>query len=148
MRIHISLTAEDLDAASAFYTALFDHSPTLEREGYLQWLLDEPRVNFVVEKGCGTPGLSHLGVQAESEGELDTQFARVANTRAAVLDEGETQCCYARSTKSWTSDPSGIRWESFLTHERTGDYGQAFVPETDQAFVPETDKGAVANGCC
>lgn len=129
MRIHVSLTAENLEAAKAFYSALFDHAPTLERDGYLQWMLDEPRVNFVVEQGSGTPGLSHLGVQAEDESELERQFERVANTHAEVLDQGETQCCYARSTKNWTADPSGIRWESFLTHERTGEYGKPFVPE-------------------
>ncbi|QYJ06750.1 VOC family protein [Qipengyuania flava] len=140
MRIHISLTAADLDAAKRFYSAFFAHEPTLERDGYLQWLLDEPRVNFVVEQGSGATGLSHLGVQAEDEAELAVQFDRVASTQAAVLDEGETQCCYARSTKNWTADPSGIRWENFLTHERTGDYGKP-APVAKAASV-------AAHGCC
>lgn len=140
MRIHISLTSDDLPSARTFYSALFDHQPTLEREGYLQWLLDDPAVNFVVEKGCGAPGLSHLGVQAADDAELARQFERVANTAAEVLDEGETQCCFARSTKNWTVDPQGIRWESFLTHERTGEYGKASIPD-----VGESTK---SNACC
>lgn len=129
MRLHVSLTVSDLDASRAFYSALFGHAPTMEREGYVQWLLDDPKVNFVVETQCGAPGLSHLGVQAEDAEELEAQFSRVAATGEAVLDEGTTTCCFARSTKNWTRDPDGVRWESFLTHERTGDYGRASVPD-------------------
>ena len=33
----------------------------------------------------------------------------------AVLDEGETTCCYARSDKHWVTDPQGIAWEQFHT---------------------------------
>ncbi|MEX0342604.1 MAG: VOC family protein [Erythrobacter sp.] len=140
MRIHISLTAPDLAAAKQFYSALFDHAPTMERDGYLQWMLDDPLVNFVVEQGAAGGGLSHLGVQADDAAELARQFERVENTRAEVLDEGETQCCFARSTKNWTADPAGVRWESFLTHERTGDYGNS--------GVPEAPKSVETRACC
>jgi lactoylglutathione lyase len=33
----------------------------------------------------------------------------------ALLDEGETSCCYARSEKHWVTDPQGIAWEHFHT---------------------------------
>ena len=33
----------------------------------------------------------------------------------ALLDEGETTCCYARSEKHWVTDPQGIAWEHFHT---------------------------------
>ena len=33
----------------------------------------------------------------------------------AVLDEGDTTCCYARSDKHWVTDPQGIAWEHFHT---------------------------------
>jgi lactoylglutathione lyase len=33
----------------------------------------------------------------------------------ALLDEGETTCCYARSDKHWVTDPRGIAWEHFHT---------------------------------
>lgn len=129
MRLHVSLTASDIDRSKHFYTALFGRAPTMERDGYVQWLLDDPNVNFVIETGCGAPGLSHLGVQAESVAELDAQFARVAATGETVLDEGTTNCCFARSTKNWTRDPDGTRWENFLTHERTGEYGRSTMPD-------------------
>lgn len=130
MRLHVSLTVADIEQSKLFYSALFAHAPTMEREGYVQWLLDDPKVNFVIETGCGaTPGLSHLGVQAENADEFETQSARVTATGTAVLDEGTTTCCFARSTKNWTRDPDGTRWENFLTHERTGEYGRASMPD-------------------
>jgi hypothetical protein len=33
----------------------------------------------------------------------------------AMLDEGTTTCCYARSEKHWVTDPQGIAWEHFHT---------------------------------
>ncbi|HJV95537.1 MAG TPA: glyoxalase/bleomycin resistance/dioxygenase family protein, partial [Albitalea sp.] len=33
----------------------------------------------------------------------------------ALLDEGETTCCYARSEKHWVTDPQGVAWEHFHT---------------------------------
>ena len=33
----------------------------------------------------------------------------------AMLDEGETTCCYARSEKHWVTDPQGVAGEPFHT---------------------------------
>jgi hypothetical protein len=33
----------------------------------------------------------------------------------ALLDDGETTCCYSRSNKYWLTDPQGIAWEQFHT---------------------------------
>jgi hypothetical protein len=35
----------------------------------------------------------------------------------ALLDEGATTCCYARSEKHWVQDPTGVAWEHFHTLE-------------------------------
>ena len=35
----------------------------------------------------------------------------------AVVEEGDTVCCYARSDKSWVQDPAGIPWEAYRTME-------------------------------
>ena len=41
--------------------------------------------------------------------------ARAQAADMALLDEGETTCCYARSEKHWVTDPQGIAWEQFHT---------------------------------
>src|SRR5882757_8269819 len=40
---------------------------------------------------------------------------RLKEAAAPVLEEGKTTCCCARSEKSWTLDPQGVSWETFLT---------------------------------
>ena len=43
---------------------------------------------------------------------------------AAMLDEGETTCCYARSEKHWVTDPQGIAWEHFHTLDSIPTFSQ------------------------
>ncbi|MEP5938332.1 MAG: ArsI/CadI family heavy metal resistance metalloenzyme [Erythrobacter sp.] len=135
-RIHVSLNVSDLEQSRTFYTKMFGAEPTLERGHYVQWVLDDPGVNFVVEDSGKTQGLTHLGIQASDAEELEEQFARVRSAGQLVIEQGDTQCCFAKSTKNWISDPDGNAWETFLTHERTEDFGESFVPETE-ATEPE-----------
>lgn len=122
-RLHVSLSVSDLARSKAFYSHMLGSEPTLEKDHYAQWMLDDPAVNFVIEGNVGTTGLSHLGVQAHDAEELEAQFSRVRTTGQDVFEEGDTQCCYAKSTKNWVSDPDGVVWETFQTHSRTADFG-------------------------
>ncbi len=145
-RIHVSLSVSDLGQSKAFYAKMFGAEPTLEREHYVQWVLDDPRVNFVVENSGVAPGLTHLGIQASNEQELEEQFVRVRSTDQKVIEQGDTQCCFAKSTKNWAADPDGNMWETFLTHERTEDFGLPFVP--DVAAKPSHAPEEVSARCC
>ncbi len=40
-----------------------------------------------------------------------------------MLDEGATTCCYAKSEKSWITDPQDVSWETFLTSGESTVYG-------------------------
>ena len=151
-RLHVSLAVADLETTRAFYSSLFGSEPTLERDHYVQWVLDDPAVNFVIEDEGTKAGLTHLGIQANDEAELEEQFAKVHATGSQVFDQGDTQCCYAKSTKNWVVDPDGIPWETFLTHSGTDDFGEPFVASavkaeqtSDQAGVAEPANGA---RCC
>ena len=73
----------------------------------------------------------------------------------AVVEEGETVCCYARSDKSWIQDPAGIPWEAYRTMEDA----QLFSGHADQAegacCTPETmgepeccEPSEKTAGCC
>ena len=145
-RLHVSLAVSDLTESTRFYSAMFGSQPTMEREGYAQWELEDPSVNFVIESSATKRGLTHMGVQASDEAELAEQYARVAATEHEVLDQGETQCCYAKSTKNWVSDPDGLPWETFLTHSRTDEFGEPFVPEA--ASEPTREQSRERARCC
>ena len=51
----------------------------------------------------------------------------------ALLDEGETTCCYARSEKHWITDPQGVAWEHFHTLGDIPVFSEAAQPATGAA---------------
>ncbi len=78
-------------------------------------MLDDPRVNFAISTRGRQPGLDHLGIQVEGKNGLNEVSARLREADGAVIEQGETRCCYAKSAKAWIDDPSGIAWETFQT---------------------------------
>jgi len=124
-RLHVNVSVNDLEASVHFYSTLFAAEPSILKEDYAKWMLDDPRVNFAISTcGCSSqPGIAHLGIQVEDPQELADVYARLQQAGGATLDEGETTCCYARSTKQWIKDPQGVEWETFLTHGESPVYG-------------------------
>lgn len=114
-RFHVHAHVEDLPQSIAFYSRLFGAEPTRVETDYAKWMLDDPRINFAISTRGSRPGVDHLGIQADSEEELADLKARAQAADQALLDDGETTCCYARSDKHWVTDPQGIAWEHFRT---------------------------------
>ncbi|OQW54979.1 MAG: glyoxalase [Proteobacteria bacterium SG_bin9] len=122
-RLHIHVAVDDLDRSIGFYSALFAAQPSITKPDYAKWMLDDPRVNFAISTRGREPGLDHLGIQVEDAGELQEIYARLHKAGGAVVEQGETACCYAKSEKSWIDDPAGISWETFLTSGESTTYG-------------------------
>ncbi|MEY2729008.1 MAG: glyoxalase/bleomycin resistance/dioxygenase family protein [Betaproteobacteria bacterium] len=114
-RFHVHAHVEDLGKSIAFYSAMFGTSPTRVESDYAKWMLDDPKINFAISTRGSKPGIDHLGIQTETEEELKELKARAEQAELALLDEGQTTCCYSRSDKYWVSDPQGIAWENFHT---------------------------------
>jgi catechol 2,3-dioxygenase-like lactoylglutathione lyase family enzyme len=122
-RLHVHLGVTDLAQSIRFYSTLFAAEPTVRKDDYAKWMLEDPRVNFAISQGHGEAGIHHLGIQVEDAAELAEVYGRLENADAPVLEEGATACCYAQSEKSWISDPQGLAWETFLTHGESTLYG-------------------------
>jgi catechol-2,3-dioxygenase len=114
-RFHVHLGVADLAASIAFYSQLFGMAPTRTESDYAKWMLDDPRLNFAISTRSGKVGLDHLGFQADSESELADMKSRARSADMALVDEGQTSCCYAESDKYWLTDPQGVAWEHFQT---------------------------------
>jgi catechol 2,3-dioxygenase-like lactoylglutathione lyase family enzyme len=114
-RFHVHAHVHDLQASIAFYTKLFGAGPDRTESDYAKWMLEDPRINFAISTRGSKPGIDHLGIQADSEHELAELKARARAADMALLDEGQTTCCYARSEKYWVTDPQGIAWEHYHT---------------------------------
>ena len=122
-RLHVSLAVTDLERSIDFYSTLFGAEPTVHKPGYAKWMLEDPRVNFVLDSCGGTPGVNHLGIQVESDAELAGITERLAKAEAPLLQEERAECCFALSDKSWSLDPQGVPWETFHTHGAIDHYG-------------------------
>lgn len=115
MRFHVHAHVQDLQASIAFYSKMFGAPPVRVEADYAKWHLDNPRLNFAISARGGPAGIDHLGFQADTPEELAQLKARGEAADRAMLDEGATTCCYARSEKHWVTDPQGIPWEHFQT---------------------------------
>jgi catechol 2,3-dioxygenase-like lactoylglutathione lyase family enzyme len=122
-RMHVHVGVEDLDRSINFYSALFAAQPTVVKPDYAKWMLDDPRVNFAISTRGKQPGLDHLGIQVEDQTELYEMYARLLKAGGTITEQGQTNCCYAKSEKSWIDDPAGIAWETFHTTGENTDYG-------------------------
>lgn len=114
-RFHVHVHVDDLAKSIGFYSKLFAAEPARVEGDYAKWMLDDPRVNFAISTRGSKPGIDHLGFQTDDPEELAALKARAEAADMALLDEGETTCCYARSEKHWVTDPQGIAWEHFHT---------------------------------
>ena len=116
-------------------------------------MLDDPRVNFAISTRGRAPGLDHLGIQVETQDELHEVYDRLHKAGGNVIEQGQTNCCYAKSEKSWIDDPTGISWETFLTSGEITDYGDgsgervARVAQEKSCCAPAAIKEP-ASACC
>ena len=160
-RFHVHLNVVDLAASVRFYSELFAAQPTVFKQDYAKWMLEDPRVNFAISSTGRPPGIDHLGLQVDSSDELATLGKRLDAAGGTVVPEQATICCYATSDKNWTEDPQGTRWETFHTLGEATTYhagdaacatdGAARTPDV-AAMKPMTDTGGSCcspnSGCC
>ena len=144
-RLHVHVGVADLDSSIAFYSTLFGAAPAVLKADYAKWMVEDPRVNFAISSGRhAAAGIEHLGIQAEDSGELREVYARLESAGRPVLEEGATTCCYARSEKSWVTDPDGVIWEAFHTTGEATVYGDSPAFDAIAADTP----AAAAGKCC
>jgi hypothetical protein len=126
LHIHVNATEETFSRSVDFYSTLFGQAPTKARPSYAKWLLDDPRVNFVVEvleiEG-DKPGIHHVGIQVGESEDLEKLRVALKTAELPLLEVGETVCCFSKSEKHWTQDPSGLRWEAFRSFGDVEEYG-------------------------
>jgi catechol 2,3-dioxygenase-like lactoylglutathione lyase family enzyme len=138
-RLHVHVGVNDLDQSIKFYSSLFAVEPTVLKNDYAKWMLDDPRVNFAISTRQDGGGVRHLGIQVETPEELSEVYERLKVADAPVFEEGATTCCYAKSEKSWINDPQGVAWETFLTTGESTTYGggvESAAPESHAATRP------------
>ena len=155
-RLHVHVGVEDLAQSIRFYSTLFAAEPTVVKEDYAKWMLEDPRVNFAISTVSGHTGVSHLGIQAEDETELGEVYDRLSRAERPIIEAQATTCCYARSDKQWIADPQGVPWETFLTYGEATIYGEGSLGKLREVSACGCEpssaelmpKAAAVEACC
>lgn len=141
-RLHVHVAVDDLSRSIGFYSTLFGAEPSVVKDDYAKWMLDDPRVNFAISDRARVAGVDHLGIQVDSNAELMELAGRLKAAGETTRDQEATTCCYARSDKAWVNDPNGLRWETFFT------FGDATAYGEDEPAVQVAQAPKPAAACC
>jgi catechol 2,3-dioxygenase-like lactoylglutathione lyase family enzyme len=122
-RFHVHVSVEDLDKSIRFYSTVFGQGPAVQKPDYAKWMLEDPRINFAISERGARAGVDHLGIQVDTDEELQELRNRAAAADLAALDQTNATCCYAKSDKYWLLDPQGVAWETYRTLDSAPTYG-------------------------
>lgn len=113
-RFHVHVGVRDLEQSIRFYSSLFGVDPTVLKDDYAKWMIEDPRINFAISQRGSKFGVNHLGLQVDTAEELpDVRQRFVAADNDSLVDEVGVTCCYAKSDKHWVTDPQGVAWEGW-----------------------------------
>jgi catechol 2,3-dioxygenase-like lactoylglutathione lyase family enzyme len=142
-RVQLALNVDDIDAAVAFYSQLFDAEPAKQRPGYANFALDEPALKLVLIENPGRGGsLNHLGVEVASTDEVVAATRKFTAAGLPTRVEDGTTCCYALQDKVWVTG-AGNDWEVYTV---LADAGSELEGKTQLDVTAPA--AANAGGCC
>ena len=152
-RVQLALNVSDVDAAVAFYAAMFGVRPHKRRPGYANFEVAEPPLKLVLiedaERTSGTAGaLNHLGVEVPATEDVVAARDRFTAAGLAAFDENDSTCCFALQDKVWVHDVDGAPWEVYTVKD--DDPADARAPENRPLEVTG-DAGCCSSGsavCC
>jgi catechol 2,3-dioxygenase-like lactoylglutathione lyase family enzyme len=152
-RFHVHVGVRDLDASIRFYSALFGAQPTVRKPDYAKWMVEDPRINFAIsQRGDGRrAGVNHLGLQVDSDEELEALRTQAESADLAVAVEKGVDCCYAKSNKYWYTDPTGVAWETYHSLGQVEFFGDERASEAAGeacCATPATVERAQRSPCC
>src|SRR5437867_2014999 len=119
IRFHLSLNVSDLGRAVTFYRTLFGVEPAKLRGDYAKFELEDPPLVLSLEptpRPAGGP-LNHLGFRLTDAAALVAMQERLERAGIRSQREEGVECCYARQTKFWVTDPDQTLWEIYTLEE-------------------------------
>jgi catechol 2,3-dioxygenase-like lactoylglutathione lyase family enzyme len=145
IRFHLSLNVSDLGRSIEFYRILFGTEPAKRRSDYAKFELDDPPLVLSLEptpRATGGP-LNHLGFRLPDSATLVAMQSRLEQAGIRSQREEGVECCYARQTKFWVTDPDNTLWELYTLHE---DIEHRGVGQTLEQMIPEASKRPAGEG--
>lgn len=138
VRFHLSLNVSDLKRSVDFYRILFGIEPAKLRHDYAKFELNDPPLVLSLEptpRSAGGP-LNHLGFRLPDSATLVATQERLERAGIRSRREEGVECCYARQTKFWVTDPDKTLWEIYTLEE---DIDRRGAGQTLEAMIPEAE---------
>jgi hypothetical protein len=149
-RFHVYVSVADIASGARFYSALFGAEPTVRKNDYARWMLDDPQINFAICQRGLPVGINHLGFQVDSREKLAAMRAQLARADQGLQEQIGASCCYTISDNYWVTDPTGMAWETFHTLDTIPIYGAdtEAAPGKDGCCVPLSATSVSASRAC
>lgn len=118
-RFHAGLHVADLTRSVRFYRTLFGVEPAKHYDDYAKFELAEPLVVLALYPSPQQSGgaLNHVGLRFPNSAALVEVQRRLEEAGIATQRQEGVECCYARQTKFWVTDPDRTLWEIYTLHE-------------------------------
>ena len=139
-RFHVHVGVNDIAESVRFYSQVFGAAPSVLKDDYAKWMVEDPRINFAISARGSRVGVNHLGLQVDTGEELLRMRDQLAAADASLVTETGANCCYAKSDKYWVTDPQGIAWEAYHSLGTIPRFGS-----DDEVGTPEP---VAASTCC
>jgi catechol 2,3-dioxygenase-like lactoylglutathione lyase family enzyme len=119
VRFHVGLHTSDLNRAVQFYRVLFGTQPARHHDDYARFEVDRPALVLALYPSPQEAGgaLNHLGLRLSDSAALVEVQRRLEEHGIATQRQEGVECCYARQTKFWVTDPDRVLWEVYTLHE-------------------------------
>ena len=135
---HLSLNVDDLQRSIDFFALLFDQPPAKQARDYAKFELADPPLVLSLEPNRVPRGgkLNHLGFRLANSQVLVAMQKRLELGGVSTAREEGVECCYARQTKFWVTDPDGNLWEMYTFEADLEHRGLGQVPRLHDEQKP------------
>jgi catechol 2,3-dioxygenase-like lactoylglutathione lyase family enzyme len=119
VRFHVGLHVSNLDRAVAFYRVLFGVEPVIHYTDGARFEVAVPLLVLALYPNPQQAGgaLNHVGLRLPDSVALVAVQQRLEESGIATQRQDGVECCYARQTKFWVTDPDRVLWEIYTLHE-------------------------------
>ena len=116
-RIQLALNVEDITAATAFYERLFGVPPHKQRDGYANFVVEDPPLKLVLFQSPGAgERLNHLGIEAPTAQHVSEALARFQAAGLQTRFAEQDVCCHAVQDKVFVTAPDvPLGWWEYYT---------------------------------
>src|SRR5262245_42831288 len=134
-QFHVTLCVADLTKSIHFYECLLGRQPTFSHGKYARFEVESPALVLVLYAGARPAGgaLNHVGLRLTSSAELVDLQRRLESAGISTQRQEGVECCYAKQTKFWVTDPDGMLWELYVLEEDIAHSGFDDAPQPKQA---------------